>query len=115
MMMQVQKKLKMEQMLKASIPAVLNLKMLLLATEGQSLVVQNAAGIDGYLEGAGAEAGAGVGVACSNDKEGIVDNVAAHTHMADKIAVDIVHVVVVGALRDMDIDVPAGVVSPNRV
>lgn len=64
-------------------------------------MVQNAAAdIAGNLKGDGAGAGAGAGVgtaavvACPNDKEGMVDNVVRNHMAADKIAVDIVQVVV---------------------
>lgn len=84
-MMQVRKVLQMGQTLMVLIPVVLNLRMLLHGMEGLSLVVQNAADIAGYLK----EDTVGAGAACSNDKEGMGDNVA-RTHTADKIAVDIV-------------------------
>lgn len=96
-MMQVQQMLKMEQLLKVLIPPVLNRKMLLHGTEGLSLMVQNAAAdIAGNLKGDGAGVGVGTAavVACPNDKEGMVDNVVRNQMAADKIAVDIVQVVV---------------------
>lgn len=83
--------------------------------------MQNAAAdIAGNLKEDGAGFGTAAVVACLNDKEDMVDNVV-HNHMVaaeDKIAVDIVQVVV-GALGDREIDVPVGVgvgvVCQNRV